>query len=156
MHRIRARFSELSPFFWLDSNCPRCPSTNFRLKNHQNPGPQGLVGNKVRPILVRPTFLPLLLQQTPRICLQDPLTGWLQKIPALPLHLGRRVGQSGPPGGQVDGVQRGRFGTRRIFPALVLPAGSSTNLLDYVDAVDDGSKDHNRSANPKDPPSRIL
>ena len=53
--------------------------------------------------------------QTPRICLQDPLTGWMQKIPALPPHLGRRVGQSGPSGGQVDGVQRGRFGTRRIF-----------------------------------------
>ena len=53
--------------------------------------------------------------QTPRIHPQDPLTGWLQKIPALPPHLGRRVGQSGLSGGQVDGVQRGRFGTRRIF-----------------------------------------
>ena len=38
------------------------------------------------------------------------------------------------------------------FPALVPPAGSSTNLLDFKDAVNDGSKDRNRRANPKDPP----
>ena len=50
---------------------------------------------------------------------------------------------------------RGPKGTIRDpedFPALVPPAGSSTNLLDYKDAVDDGSKDRNRRANPKDLP----
>ena len=52
-----------------------------------NPGPQGLVGkNQVRLVTVK-TLFPSLLQPSPRI-LQDPLTGWLQKIPALPLHLG--------------------------------------------------------------------
>ena len=65
---------------------------------------------------------------------------------------GKEGGPKPAAGGPSGRGPKGTIQDPEDFPALVLPAGSSTNLLDYEDAVDDGSKDRSRRANPKDPP----